>query len=60
MKKEYLKPSVQVHELSIADGILASASSMPVNLGEEGIPASRIDFGIGSSSQSTDLWSKGW
>ena len=62
MKKEYLEPSVQVHELNIADGILTSTSSIPVTPGEEGDAASRMDFGdgIGSSSKSTDLWSKGW
>ena len=60
MKKVYLEPSVQIYKLNVADGILASTSSMPVNPGEEGDAASRMDFGNGSSSRSTDLWSKGW
>ena len=62
MKKEYLEPSVQVYKLNIADGILSSTSSIPVIRGEEGEAASRMysGDGIGSSSKSTDLWSKGW
>ena len=62
MKKEYLEPSVQVHELNIADGILASISYIPTNPGEEGEASSRMDSGdgIGSSSKSTDLWNEGW
>ena len=62
MKKEYLEPSVQVHELDIADGILASISGMPVNPDDVGNAASRMDSGdgIGSSSKSTDLWNEGW
>ena len=62
MKKEYLEPSVQVRELNIADGILASTSGMTVNPDEEGDAASRMDSGdgIGSSSKSTDLWNEGW
>ena len=62
MKKEYLEPSVQVRELNIADGILASTSGMTVNPDEEGDAASRMDFGdgIGSSSKSTDLWNEVW
>ena len=62
MKKEYLEPSVRVHELNIADGILASTSSIPVNPDDEGDAASRMDSGdgIGSSSKSTDLWNEGW
>ena len=61
MKKEYLEPSVQVHELNIADGILLSTSGIPVTDGE-GDAASRMDSGdaIGSSSKSTDLWNEGW
>jgi hypothetical protein len=62
MKKEYLEPSVQVHELNIADGILAATSGMPVTPDKEGEAASRMDSGdgIGSSSKSTDLWNEGW
>ena len=62
MKKEYLEPSVQVHELDIADGILAVTSDIPVNRDEQGDAASRMDSGdgIGSSSKSTDLWNEGW
>ena len=62
MKKEYLEPSVQVHELDIADGILAATSGMPVNPDEYGDASSRMDSGdgIGSSSKSTDLWNEGW
>lgn len=62
MKKVYLEPSVQIYKLNVADGILASTSSMPVNPGEEGDAASRMDFGNGmeSPSKSTDLWNKGW
>ncbi len=62
MKKEYLEPSVQVHELNIADGILAATSGMPVNPDDVGDAASRMDSGdgIGSSSKSTDLWNEGW
>ena len=62
MKKEYLEPSVQVHELNIADGILVLTSGMPVNPNEDGDAASRMDSGdgIGSSSKSTDLWNEGW
>ena len=62
MKKEYLEPSVQVHELNIADGMLASTSSIPVNPDDECNAASRMDSGdgIGSSSKSTDLWNEGW
>ena len=62
MKKEYLEPSVRVHELNIADGILSSTSSIPVTPDDEGDAASRMDPGydMGSSSKSTDLWSKGW
>ena len=62
MKKEYLEPSVQVHELNIADGILAATSSIPVNPNDKGDAASRMDSGdvIGSSSKSTDLWNEGW
>lgn len=62
MKKVYLEPSVQIYKLNVADGILASTSSMPVNPGEEGDAASRMDFGDGmeSPSKSTDLWNKGW
>ena len=62
MKKVYLEPSVQIYKLNVADGILASTSSMPVNPGEEGDAASRMDSGdgIGSSSKSTDLWNEGW
>ena len=63
MKKEYLEPSVQVHELNIADGMLAATSGMPVNPNEQGDAASRMDSGdgIGSSSKSTHVWNnKGW
>lgn len=63
MKKEYLEPSVRVLELNIADGILASISSIPMNPDDEGDAASRMDSGngIGSSSKSTDVWNnKGW
>ena len=62
MKKEYLEPSVQVHELNIADGILLSTSSIPMKPDEEGDATSRMDSGdgIGSSSKSTDLWNEGW
>ncbi len=62
MKKEYLEPSVRVRELNIADGILASTSSIPLNPDDEGDAASRMDSGdgIGFSSKSTDLWDKGW
>ena len=62
MKKEYLEPSVQVHELNIADGILVSTSGIPVNPDDVGDASSRMDSGdgIGSSSKSTDLWNEGW
>ncbi len=62
MKKEYLEPSVRVRELNIADGILASTSSIPVNPDDEGDAASRMDSGdcIGSSLKSRDLWNEGW
>ena len=62
MKKEYLEPSVQVYKLNIADGILASTSSIPVIRGEECEAASRMysGGGIGSSSKSTDLWNEVW
>lgn len=62
MKKEYLEPSVQVHELNIADGILVSISGITVNPDDVGDASSRMDSGdgIGSSSKSTDLWNEGW
>lgn len=62
MKKEYLEPSVQVYKLNIADGILASTSSIPVIPGEECEASSRMysGDGIGSSSKSTDLWNEVW
>ena len=62
MKKEYLEPSVQVHELNIADGVMLQTSGIPVFPGEESDASSRMDSGDGrgSSSKSTDVWNEGW
>ena len=62
MKKVYSKPCMNVYKVNIADGIMLQNSGIPVNPDEEGGAASRMDFedGAGSSSKSTDLWSKGW
>ena len=62
MKKEYLEPCVKVYEVNVIDGIMLQTSGIPVTPDEEGDAASRMDPGydMGSSSKSTDLWSKGW
>lgn len=62
MKKVYSKPCMKVYKVNIADGIMLQTSGIPVPPDEEGDAASRMDPGydMGSSSKSTDLWSKGW
>ena len=62
MKKVYSKPCMKVYKVNIADGILSSTSSIPVNPDDEGDAASRMDYGdgIGSSLKSRDLWNEGW
>ena len=62
MKKVYSKPCMKVCKVNIADGIMLQTSGIPVNPDDEGDAASRMNPGydMGSSSKSTDLWSKGW